>query len=395
VAILVAVFMVLLMGLAAIVVDLGFARDRARVAQNASDAAALAAAQYLSTRPNPFTPTPAEFQAASTRALEFISANGWSAGGAVSFDQTGYVVTVALNPEAPRSFFSGAVGGGGPPVARDAAARWAVAGPPGLCSVCIFGDLEAQNGDIFLTNGDLRAGGAITVSPNGNVETAGGSLYAGNLAGSTVGGNFVPTPLLQQVGAVPDPFAGVPEPPVGAPIAGSPNGNCTPGTYASIDNCSSFAPGIYVVTAASRWTGNTGATGNGVLFYLTCANGNQSARCAPGQSGGSISTNGGPGLQLSFTPSNNPLYGDLVVFGDRNNAAVNDIQGGSLFSTGPGSFYMKAGELSHGGNPEIRIGGNLVVGRYSSNGNPNPAFVTGTSAASPLPPPGGGVGLVD
>ena len=391
---LVAVFMVLLMGLAAIVVDLGFARDRARVAQNASDAAALAAAQYLSTRPNPLAPTPAEFQTASTRALEFVSANGWTAGGAVSFDQAGFVVTVALNPEAPRSFFSGAVGGNGPPVARDAAARWAVAGPPGLCSVCIFGDLSGQTGDLFLTNGDVRVQGSITVQQiNGSVVASAGNLYSG--PGSSPVGNLFPRPVLQQVGQVPDPFAGVPEPPVGVQIAGSPSGNCTPGTYASVENCSVFAPGIYVVTEESRWTGNTGATGNGVLFYLTCADGGVSDPCDPGESGGSISTNGGGILQLSFTPHANPQYAGLVVFGDRNNAAENDIQGGSLFSTGPGSFYMKAGELSHGGNPEVRIGGNLVVGRYSSNGNQNPAFITGTSAATPLPPAGGGVGLVD
>ena len=48
--------LVVFLGLAAIVVDLGFARDQDRIAQNAADAGALAAAQYMASLPPP-TPT--------------------------------------------------------------------------------------------------------------------------------------------------------------------------------------------------------------------------------------------------------------------------------------------------------------------------------------------------
>ena len=392
VAIVVAVFMVASLGLAAIVVDLGYARDRVRVAQNAADAAALAAAQVLSTAADPLHPTTGEQNAAIAAAQAYAHANGWPNGVTLTFDLAHYVTSASAAAESEPSFFAGAFGARSVTIGAAAGARWAQPSS-GPCSVCVFGSADLQNGDLTIENGDMHVHGTISVGPTGHLIDHAGHFYAGSTA--PPGGTVDPLPLLRQVGPVADPFAAIPDPPkLGTAVSGSPKGACTPGVYAAVDGCTSFATGIYIVTAASTFTGNSGATGTGVLFYLACNHGGKAAHCHAGEAGGSLSTNGGPKLALAFTPLADPTYAGLVVYGDRDNTATLDIQGGSDVSLGAGSLYMRSGTLAHGGNPTIHIGGTMAVGMYSSNGNPNPAFVTGTGISSVPVPVGGGIGLV-
>ncbi len=89
----------------------------------------------------------------------------------------------------------------------------------------------------------------------------GGRIFAN---GSVTGSNLSST-LLQDVtgvllpGTVPKtgpitaPVVDVSRPlgqpdPLGQPVAPSPSGTCVAGTYASVGNCTSFNPGLYVLT---------------------------------------------------------------------------------------------------------------------------------------------------
>src|SRR6185437_5904317 len=74
VALVVAALMVVFMGLAALIVDLGFARDREGTAQSAADAAALAVATCFASPTSGCNSVPA----ATAKAQAYITANGWT-----------------------------------------------------------------------------------------------------------------------------------------------------------------------------------------------------------------------------------------------------------------------------------------------------------------------------
>src|SRR5215213_2110872 len=96
VAVLTAVLAVVLFGLAAIVVDLGMARDNRRQAQNTADAAALAATNALYATRAPNLNQPGDFDAAVAAAKEYAAKNygttqgEWSGCSIPATDALGY-----------------------------------------------------------------------------------------------------------------------------------------------------------------------------------------------------------------------------------------------------------------------------------------------------------------
>ena len=76
-ALVVALMTLVFCGLLALVVDLGVARDQERLAQNAADAAALAAASSLAHTVNPSAVTPNEIAQAQALATQYVAVNGW------------------------------------------------------------------------------------------------------------------------------------------------------------------------------------------------------------------------------------------------------------------------------------------------------------------------------
>ena len=122
-------------GLAALVVDLGFARDLQRQAQNAADSGALGAARYLAGTPNP---TAAQIAQAQQVANAYVSANGWTAGtSSVLVDGTADTVTVRLAPAQSPNIFAGVIGQSTPQVADRAQAAWPGSGPV-TCALCLL-----------------------------------------------------------------------------------------------------------------------------------------------------------------------------------------------------------------------------------------------------------------
>jgi Flp pilus assembly protein TadG len=315
VALVVAALTVVLTGLAALVVDLGLARDIERTAQNAADAAALGAATSLAAASNPAAVTAADIARARTVADRYAAANGWPAGIATfTVDPSAATVTVALVPTQSPQMFAGAIGSGTPTVGATAQATWS--GAPAPCALCVLGDLGAQNGQTVTSRGSVLVRGDLSVSPNGVVTSGNGIIgVVGNLP--TTG---TVAPAAVHVATVTDPYAvtprlppGPPAPALGAGVTAATGPNCVPGTYSIVTSCRTFASGVYIITGANSFTGGPVVdASSGVLFYFTCsaagAGGTVSAACAPGAAGGS-STSGGPSSRPSTPCPTLPTVG--------------------------------------------------------------------------------------
>jgi len=171
VAIVVAVFAVVMFGLASLVVDLGIARDTRRQAQNAADSSALAAAQVL----YGVGSTP-DFAAATAAAKSYASANfvttaaEWSSCSStaalsyspttscISFDSatTPNLVQIVVPERQVASFFGGMLGYSGMSV--NALARATLnRGTRPVCSFCVIGTgwHNLQNGYLVVQKGDI------------------------------------------------------------------------------------------------------------------------------------------------------------------------------------------------------------------------------------------------
>jgi Flp pilus assembly protein TadG len=392
VAIVVAAMLVVFLGLAALVVDLGFAHDEEGVAQNAADAGALAAATCMASLTSGCNDT----VAATAKARSYITANGWDgAGSTVNFDVAAQTVSVTLPARQSPTIFAGAIGSGAPAVARAAAATWNGAGTG--CSLCVLNNLDlSANGDLTMDQGDLLVNGNLILGPNSSVINRGGRIFAN---GSVTGGART---VLQDItgalglGAVPTtgpitaPIVDV-SAVLGQPVAPNPSGACAPGTYAAVDNCTSMSAGVYVVTGATAFTRNATIQATGATFVLTCSSATggttRSSACAPGTPGGSIEVGGQATVNISV--SSPPIYASicfgLAIVSDPNNTGQLWVHGSQAQLNVTGSVYLKSGTLNYSGGPDLRVAGNLLVGNYTSSGNPGTLHALGCG-------PGGGSG---
>ncbi len=390
VAAIVAALTVVLFGLAALVVDLGLVRDRQRTAQNAADAAALAAAGVLARANNPAAVTPTEVTRARASAEQYVAANGWSAGiGSFTVDPVTATVTVALAASPSPAFFSGAIGGGTPSVARTAQATWRNA--PAPCALCVLGDLSAQNGQVVNARGSVLVRGSLTVAANGSVTTTSGVIGVGGTV--TNRGTVAPTPV--RITPITDPYAVTPRlppappaPALGSPAVTATSSQCNPGTYADVRACRVFAPGIYVITGQNRFAGNISVTATGgVLFYVTCSaragTGVVSAACATGEEGGSLEFAGT--VSATITAMSDPVYRGLAIVYDRNNTAPLGLVGGPDITVN-GGVYGASATLRNNGTGPLTVNGTMVVGAVDLRGVPATVNIEEENAFADLPP---------
>jgi Flp pilus assembly protein TadG len=390
VALLVALLTTVLVGLAALVVDLGMARDEVRTAQNAADAAALAAAQRLVTSVDPEAVTAADIAAARTVAGGYVMANGWPAGmGTFTVDATARTVTIALNRVQSTRIFAGALNMGTPTVGASAQATWN--GAKAGCAFCVLGSLLNRNSQIVATSGSILIGGDLDDLPNGTVTSVGGIVGVVR----SVSGSGSVTPPASPITGVTDPYATLPQLPplLPAPALGAAAGvaagpSCTPGTYRNITACRTFGSGVYIITAANSFTGNvTIDASNGVLFYVTCSSGGSnpvSRACATtGETGGSIDFAGT--VQGTITALNNPAYRGLAIAYDRSNTASLGLVGGPAVVVN-GGVYAASGTLTNNGTGPLTVNGTLVVKSVNLSGVPSQVNVNGATAIAPRAP---------
>jgi Flp pilus assembly protein TadG len=270
VALLVAAALVAMFGLAAIVVDLGNARDLVRQAQNAADAGALGAARVMA---GPGTPDPAQAVAAGR---QYVTANGGDGASAtITIDTAAGTVDVRLAPQRAPGFFAGFIGAGTPDVAASAQARWR--GQTSLpCALCVLGDYSGQVGTALVVRGSVAVNGALTfASAQGSLSVSPpGSGTIGYFTSYDGGGTVTPPPV-KLAAPVADPFRTLPLPPVeanSAVVARPGTGTCAPGVYTDVSNCTAFTGGgVYVLTGApGMQTISINANAFDSLFYVTC-----------------------------------------------------------------------------------------------------------------------------
>jgi hypothetical protein len=361
VAVLVALLVTVLLGLLAIVVDLGLARDGHRQAQAAADSAALAAATTLSmevfgngtelTRAETAAVAAAKAYASSNARVASTDWNGCSdplhlsdvpdtGNSCISFDTS--QVRVVLPTRASPNVFSGAVGGGQAMVSASASAQWAQV-QLDSCWLCLQSrsaavGLDAGAGSVTLDTGNIRVGttGPATLSvTTGSVRTSSTSQigYTGQAPGAAPEQIFPYPQRIQTAQAL----AGWPLPTRGRPVV-APPGKCAPGAYSDITGCTGFGPGIYTITGPNVFTGSASlSTDPNVLFYFTCSHDGQVTPCerASDPVGGSITWSRTADLHVTGWSL---FFWKVAVVVDPGNQAEQTLV--SAPGPGPGRVYI-------------------------------------------------------
>ena len=411
VTLLVVVLSVVLFGVAALVVDLGLARDTRRQAQNAADSAALAAGNvlYLSGAANPV----AAIGAAKSYALENFGTTdadwarctdpGRPAGftavpgqtPCISFGGTPFtevrVVIPSRRVDTPLSRILGTS-----QVSVGAVAQAQIdPGGRAKCGLCVIGpgDHDLQNGSVTVTGTSIYVNGTLEANPQLTMTANGGELY---LQGPRPGrGTYLPEPYTRQP-AVPDPLAYLTLPLSADGLqpktvsACSPTGG--PGVYESLDLTRScvLQPGLYVVTGSNHASGQTHVTANGVTLYFACQDPSSAVprlqSCAQGEEGGDLLLTGQATLDVT-APVTGPTAG-LALVSDRNNTATLGWRGnGSAQSSG--TIYAKSGTLNYRGNGAgVAMDSLVVVGDLTFNGAPSGFSLVYNDASNVDLPPG-------
>ncbi len=411
VVVLVAVLSVVLFGLAALVVDLGLARDTRRQAQNAADSAVLAAGNAL------YVAGAADPAAAIAAAKSYARAN---------FGTTDDDWVHCTDPDRPAGFvpvagqtacisFSGAPTDevrvviptrqvktplaqlfGTSQVAVRAVAQAEVdAGGRAACGLCVIGpgEHDVQNGSIAVAGTNIYVNGTLTANPQLRMSVTNGEIY---LQGDRPDrGFFTPQPYTGQP-EMPDPLSFLTLPlstdglqPKTASACSTAGG---PGVYESLDltrDCV-LRPGLYVVTGDNHESGQTHVTARGVTFFFGCQDESSASPklrdCAEGQEGGGLLLTGKASLDFT-APSTGDTAG-LALVSDRKNTATLGWRGnGSAASSG--TIYARSGTLDYRGNGSgAAMDSLVVVGDLQFSGAPSGFSLTYNDETNLDLPPG-------
>ncbi len=355
VAVVVAVFAVVIFGFAAIIVDLGYARAEKARAQDAADSAALAAAAALYASGSPdFVAAVAAAKNNARDVLGRASGGAWDAAwsgcvdnaplpidvGCVSFDTTEInnprQVRVAVPVTPVDSFFGGVFGYGGADVSASAVASLGDVTFAPACAICVLGggphlvegnQVRANNADISF-NGDVQLG-TTTV-----VRAVQRTVFLGGVPLSPITGfrdrlETNATQVIDPLGGEPEPDDPPPPPPVDddplnppppPPLPpGPPRVNpCDPdpaiggpGVYGSVElaGTCTLAPGTYVFTGdltAAAGANIVGATR--VQVWMRCGTVTAPRDCAADEPSGSIDLSAASSLVLRSRVGESVVY---------------------------------------------------------------------------------------
>lgn len=377
-----------LLGVSALVIDLGLTRDARRQAQIAADASALAAANvlYLSSTP--------DFDAAVDAAHEYAAANlgvtagQWAdctdpgalayvppgSGSCVSFDDANEPTRVRVRtPLTSREASFAPVFG----VERISVTAAAVAGiERGLpCALCVLDPVThtlTGNARIDVPDAPIHANGHLQLTGNATVTAT--AITVEGSATTTGNARFVPS-AVPDSGRMTDPLASLSLPPSTAGLA-SRTDPCTqgPGIYGAVsrsgNSSCTLSPGLYVIHGDWRISGNASMTGTGVTLYFTCVttSGPVAPReCGSGETGGELDASGNGVFEVS-APSSGSLAG-LALVSDRANRGTLSLTGNGSGGVA-GTIYAADGALTMTGNGcGATYDSAIVVGRVSLTGN--------------------------
>ncbi len=405
-----------LFGVAALIVDLGLARDTQQSSQISSDASALAAGTVLypddtGTPDFPHAITAAKSYALKNFAIQLADWTGCldtraqvyqpDAGNqCISFDSPNKPTKVRVRmPSVSQSATFGGIYGAGT-YTIGSSARAIVRDPvSGTCSLCFLGSVTTNNTDFTVqaasiaVNGDITSGAQSYWSAS-NIQVAG--LINGQDPDAYTSSKFTPEPT--KTAPFADPYINL-QMPSGGTVRGnvtSCNGTIQPGVYGSLHVPSSgtctLAPGLYVITGLwDQQSNNSVITSgsNGVTLFFTCGTFTAVASCAgkPAGSGGSYDGKNGDTV---LTAGATGFPGFVLIY-DRDNTNPINLQGNGTSSSITGGVYAKRAVMEFNGNSAFTFnGGPVVVGGADSVGNSSGIIVTsGRSVdltSSPGPP---------
>lgn len=395
-----------LFGIAALVVDLGLARDTKQASQIASDASALAAATALypdRTGTPDFVGAVAAAKAYAQKNFGVDPSTGWSGcvdAGAqtykpdpgnqcISFDAAAAPtkVRVVMPTQSVRAAFGVVYGVSTYTISTGA--RAVVASPvSGSCALCFLGNVATNNSDFTVSGGSIAVDGNITSGPN-SVWTAGGILVAGTINGldpdTYTSSNYSPHP--QQTAPFADPFASLAMPATPAQVRGNVtgcNGTIQPGVYGIVslgnnDTCT-LAPGLYVITGLWQ-EGNHSLlkSSGGVTLYFTCGTTAAVRACLDTDiagTGGRLDAKNGA---LSIA-AGAPGYTGFAIIYDRKNPNALALQGNGGTEV-TGGIYAPNAMMTFNGTSTFGVNGGPVVVR-SADGVGNGSGISVTNATS-------------
>lgn len=370
-----------LFGIAALVVDLGLARDTKQASQIASDASALAAANVLyptsGVCKTPVGSTSPCLQDAVTAAQEYAEANynvtsaDWSKCPAPPAGFTAPVSTVKCvsfdNPSTPtkvwavmptrdvKTGFGVQEGVSSVPVA--AGARASIAPSVSVtCGLCFLGSIDTTKFDASVSPGGVAVNGSVTMAGSGSDWSATTIAYSGTFDSNN---KINETGTLTKIPGFSDPWASKPGvPPVvppDYPVLPAGTNPCTggPGIYGAYEfdkACTFKTGGLYVVTDAWTWK-NITVTAPGVTIYVLPS--------------GWIDTKNGD-LKLT-APTSGSLAGLGIIY-DRTNTHDLFLQGNGDSSI-TGAIYAPASTWTYNGTSDLNVtGGPVILGSMTGNG---------------------------
>ena len=400
IAVMVAVFSLVMFVLAALVVDLGIARETSREAQTAAAAAALAGAGELYADDGTLHADEAiatikdyvgENYGTTDTDWSSCSASldgGWSpsAGSAssgtscIAFDSssTPKKLRVVVPTKHTAALFGSLLGYTGSDIGAQAEAS-AVSSAIPPCALCVLGELKPGSADVSVTGGgSAHAGVGGEIESDGSLSVAsGGTISFTGSANPPSGPQYSPNPPVTNSGVpVKNRYQGQAMPSdSGLPDSGSNSVACgpggvpslTPGRYDDIViknlDCD-LAPGLYVITGKMEMnSADSRVAGSGVTLFFTCGNRQSPSGCGSGSSGGFLDGNrkgvalGSPyfaGFSLLYDPGNTS---DLVL----------KVGGDSDSQSFGGAIYARSADmlLEHG---SVVVSAPVVVGSLELTG---------------------------
>jgi putative Flp pilus-assembly TadE/G-like protein len=399
VAVLMALALTMLLGFAALVVDVGLSWVARAEAQTAADAAALAGASRLAGGPAGAVAAVRQYLDANVPGLADRPADpDWPLNGT---DDDGEVVcwTLPGPPPAPGAgcpqgstalqvttppisvqyAFASVLGPAANPIKALAAAT---AGPlpaaPGLvCGLCLLDPLHSAALAVAGSGDVVVEGAGITVDsnhPEAAILSAGGDVVAGQIdvAGGVVlsgSGEFVPPPITGAPPA-PDPLAALPTPDaLSSPppccfgrITVSTDRTLAPGVYKSItvtdDAILTLDPGVYVLTELPGLAvlENASVRGTAVTVYLTCAD--YPTPCTTFGAGFTLTSSA---RYTATAPTTGP-YANLTLFADRANPTPL-LLATTADTTPTGTIYAKNARLVLASRGDLHTTHPLILAR--------------------------------
>jgi Putative Flp pilus-assembly TadE/G-like len=403
VAITVALTMTVLLGFAALVVDVGLNWAARTSAQTAADSAALAgASRLLADGPAAALLTVQDLLTDNIPGLTFDAnwatdtkvGNGevvcWTLPGdppgpGADCPEGSNALQVITPPIKVNYAFAPVLGKNTNDIKATAAAG---AGPaaPNNCVLCLL-EPSLTNALALTSNGGVDVdGGGIVVNSNGDpavVLSGGGDVRAnqiriiGTADDSPGGGQFIPE---AEFGGppVPDPLGDLPTPnalttPPCCPLPAVPqvvtsDTTLDPGVYQSISVSGNatltLRPGVYVLTdpPGLSVTGNGEVVGDGVTVYLACSG--FPATCAGPGAPFTLALNG----RYLATPPSSGDYAGLAIFSDRGNTAPLVVANNTGLNL-DGALYAASAPLTLTSSPGLQVDGLLVAGTLLLDGN--------------------------